>query len=148
MSFCHGGGLALPDQPGHFQSAEGIPDILQIIGNISRIDKTVFDGRLEGKLGFFDADVKEPVSFSNATDLGHIKPKGGGGTDFRPIFTYVRDNYRNEYPACIVIFTDGYAPYPNESDALGIPVLWLINNEDMTPPFGKVARILSEGKGS
>ena len=106
---------------------------------------TQFDGKLEGKLGFFDADVKEPVSFSNATDLGHIKPKGGGGTDFRPIFTYVRDNYRNKYPACIVIFTDGYAPYPNESDTLGIPVLWLINNEDMTPPFGKVARIRSWG---
>lgn len=102
-----------------------------------------FDGKLEGKLGFFDADVKEPMPFSNVTDLRHIKPKGGGGTDFCPIFTYVRDNYRNEFPACIVIFTDGFAPYPEESDTLGIPVLWLINNEDMTPPFGKVARILS-----
>lgn len=102
-----------------------------------------FDGKLEGKLGFFDADVKKPIPFSNVTDLRHIKPKGGGGTDFCPIFTYVRDNYRNEYPACIVIFTDGFAPYPDESDTLGIPVLWLINNEDITPPFGKVARMLS-----
>ena len=34
-----------------------------------------------------------------------------------------------------------YAPFPQEHLAKGIPVLWLINNDSVTPPWGKVARI-------
>lgn len=44
-------------------------------------------------------------------------------------------------PTCIVFLTDGYDVMPPESVAGGIPVLWLINNDDATPPWGKVARI-------
>lgn len=42
VSFCHGSGLALPDQLCYFQCTEGIPDIPQVSGNIIRIDKTVY----------------------------------------------------------------------------------------------------------
>ena len=44
-------------------------------------------------------------------------------------------------PVSIVIMTDGYAPMPEEKMANGIPVLWIITNEDITPPWGKVARV-------
>ena len=44
-------------------------------------------------------------------------------------------------PASIIVLTDGYAPFPKEEAAMGIPTLWLINNDDVTPPWGKVARI-------
>ena len=37
--------------------------------------------------------------------------------------------------------TDGYAPFPQEKLSMGIPVLWLLNNEEVDPPWGKVARI-------
>jgi hypothetical protein len=47
-----------------------------------------------------------------------------------------------EPPVSIVILTDGYAPIPDESRAGGIPVLWIINNDSVTPPWGKIARIL------
>ena len=42
-------------------------------------------------------------------------------------------------PLSIVILTDGYAPFPQESAARGIPVLWVIQNEPerIKPPFGK-----------
>ena len=43
--------------------------------------------------------------------------------------------------AGIIILTDGYAPFPDEKEAMGIPVLWLLNNKDVDPPWGKVARI-------
>lgn len=36
-------------------------------------------------------------------------------------------------PASIIILTDGYAPFPNQALAGDIPVLWLINNEDVNP---------------
>ena len=43
----------------------------------------------------------------------------------------------------IIIITDGYDMFPPEEEAMGIPVLCLINNNDesVKPPFGKVARI-------
>jgi hypothetical protein len=44
-------------------------------------------------------------------------------------------------PVSIIILTDGCAPYPDESAAKGIPVLWLLNNEKLTPPWGKITRI-------
>jgi predicted metal-dependent peptidase len=58
------------------------------------------------------------------------------------IFDYIRNNYKDELPACIVIFTDGNGPYPSQAEAMGIPVLWIINNQIAAPTFGKVARLL------
>lgn len=99
-----------------------------------------FDGNLKGWLGFFDAAIIKPIPFENVQELLSIRPAGGGGTDFQIIFEYVH-KHMEEPPACIIILTDGYAPFPQEHLAKGIPVLWLINNESVTPPWGKVARI-------
>ncbi len=98
-----------------------------------------FGGKLEGWLGFFDAAIIPPTPFSNEEELEIIKPFGGGGTSFHIIFDYVRKMEKK--PSSIIILTDGYAPFPKEALSEGIPVLWLINNEDVTPPWGKVARI-------
>lgn len=103
-----------------------------------------FDGKLEGELGFFDIEVTPPIPFVGADELKQILPYGGGGTDFGPVFSFVTEHYRNELPACIVIFTDGDGPYPNEEDIPDVPVLWIINNTYFTPPFGAVARFLSD----
>ncbi len=70
-----------------------------------------------------------------------IRPQGGGGTRFDIIFNYVREKMEDDLPVSIVILTDGYAPYPEEEDSLGIPVLWIITNEIITPPWGRIARI-------
>ncbi len=102
-----------------------------------------FDNKLTGKVGFFDVSVKEPMPFENVDDLLSIIPYGGGGTDFSVIFEYIKDNYENEMPACVVIFTDGDGPYPGEEDAMNLPVLWIINNLKYTPPFGIIIRMLN-----
>lgn len=47
----------------------------------------------------------------------------------------------DDLPVSIIILTDGFAPFPDESAAMNIPVLWLLNNEEVEPPWGKVARI-------
>lgn len=99
-----------------------------------------FDGRLRGWLGFFDAEVAEPVPFDSVEELKAIRPKGGGGTRFDIIFKYVREKMDN-LPASIVILTDGEASFPEERCAMGIPTLWLINNEMVDPPWGRVARV-------
>ena len=49
---------------------------------------------------------------------------------------------QNHLHASIIILTDGYVTdFPEEEASMGIPVLWLINNEDVTPLWGKVARL-------
>lgn len=133
---------------------DNVSDILFFIdtsGSISDNDMTTayseikgaidqYDGKLQGWLGFFDAAIIEPKPFSSFEEFNVIKPAGGGGTDFQIIFEYVNQHMKEKEPNCIIILTDGYAPFPKEELANDIPVLWLINNQDVTPPWGKVAR--------
>lgn len=133
---------------------DNVSDILFFIdtsGSISDNDMTTafseikgaidqYDGKLKGWLGFFDAAIIEPKPFSSFEEFIVIKPAGGGGTDFQIIFEYVDQHMKGKEPNCIIILTDGYAPFPKEELANDIPVLWLINNQDVTPPWGKVAR--------
>ncbi len=100
-----------------------------------------FSGKLEGWLGFFDAKVVDPLPFSSISELEVIRPYGGGGTRFDIIFEYVNEKMSKDPPACIVILTDGDCYFPDEKMANEIPVLWIINNNRVTPPWGKVARI-------
>ena len=104
-----------------------------------------FNGKLTGKLGFFDAVVVEPVPFEDEDEFKIIRPKGGGGTSFHVIFDYVKAKMMDDPPVSIIILTDGYAPYPDEADAMDIPVLWIINNKEAkAPSWGKVARLIDE----
>jgi len=98
-----------------------------------------FGGNLEGWLGFFDAAVVPPIPFTDENEFRIIRPKGGGGTDFGVIFDYIRREMAEQELASIIILTDGCAPFPEESAAMGIPVLWMINNNYVEPPWGKVA---------
>lgn len=106
---------------------------------ISAID--LFNGKLEGLLSFTEVFVTEPIPFCNVDELLDIKPVGGGGNDFGEIFRYMQKNMMDNLPTSIVIMTDGYDFYPPESEALGIPVFWLINNQEAEPPpWGRWAR--------
>ena len=100
-----------------------------------------FNGKLEGWLGFFDAEVAGVKPFVDEEEFRMIKAEGGGGTSFICIFKYIEDNMQDYDINAIIILTDGYAPYPKKERAKGIPVLWIINNEESNPPWGKIARI-------
>ena len=129
--------LFMIDTSGSMSDAQITECYSEIYGAIGQ-----FGGKLQGKLGFFDAVVVEPIPFENEDEFKIIRPKGGGGTSFDIIFDYVEKEMEEEPPVSIVILTDGYAPIPDESRAGGIPVLWIINNDSVTPPWGKIARIL------
>lgn len=96
-----------------------------------------FDGRLKGLIGFFDAKVYEPISFDSSIDLTKIIPKGGGGTSFHNVFRYVMQ--MENKPKYLIILTDGYASFPKEEEKGNIPLLWLLTNDEVKPPYGKVA---------
>ncbi len=100
-----------------------------------------YNGKLQGYIGFFDAEVAKVQEFDFDTDITKIVPLGGGGTDFTKIFKYVEENMSDNLPSSVVILTDGYCDFPKEKDTLGLPILWVINNKVINPPYGKVARI-------
>ena len=55
---------------------------------------------------------------------------------------YVKEKMMDDPPVSIVIITDGDAQFPGIEATVGIPVLWVIDNDRVTPPWEKVARIL------
>ena len=131
--------LFMIDTSGSMSDAEITAVYSEIKGAIDQ-----FDGKLKGWLGFFDAETVEPIPFESEEEFMVIRPSGGGGTDFDVIFKYVSEKMRDQPPASIIILTDGIAPYPDESAANNIPVLWLLVNDYIDPPWGKVARIKVE----
>lgn len=100
-----------------------------------------FNGKIEGHIGFFDEIVHDVVPFDQETNVLDIKPVGRGGTNFINVFKYIEDKMKDDLPVKIIILSDGYADFPDEEMAMGIPVLWIINNEEVTPPWGKVVRL-------
>jgi len=75
-------------------------------------------------------------------DTLEANPKGGGGTDFRPVFAWLdRENIK---PDALIYITDLCCDrYP---DAPDYPVLWATTTEPgshyaTTPPFGEVMRV-------
>lgn len=98
--------------------------------------------QLKGKLSFFDGNITEPEPFESEVELRKITPSGGGGTSFQIIFDYLREKIYPELPNAILIFTDGYARWPDEKDAMGVPVLWLISKSGKDDaPWGKVVKL-------
>lgn len=101
-----------------------------------------FHGKLQGWLGFFDALVSEPIEFVDEEEFAAIRPVGGGGTSFLCVFKYINEHMQDNLPVSIIILTDGYAKFPEEHVANGIPVLWLIVNSEVIPPWGRVAKLV------
>lgn len=123
-------------------------------GSISNADltkafseiKSVIDfsnGGLEGYIVCSDSDLYDVISFQDYTDIDFTKIKGGGGTDFNLVFNHFEEIVQKlgGEPDYIVILTDGYGNFPKEEEARGIPVLWIINNNIVTPPWGVLARM-------
>ncbi|MEE0955800.1 MAG: VWA-like domain-containing protein [Eubacterium sp.] len=93
---------------------------------------------LTGRLSWFDVKVTEPVAFEKLEDLNGVKPVGGGGTSYSCIFRHLKKMKKK--PSAILILTDGYAGFPPEEAASGIPVLWIMTT-DCKAPWGKTIRL-------
>jgi len=74
-------------------------------------------------------------------DAAQVKPKGGGGTDFRPVFKRIEE--MDEEVAYCIYATDGYCDsFPRT--APDYPVMWLLGDgstDSFNPPFGEVVRV-------
>lgn len=80
---------------------------------------------------YCDAMVHRTEEFG-PDDLIELKPIGGGGTDFRPAFTWVDEN--GVAPACMIYLSDLDGAFPERPPEF--PVLWVSTTKDEAP-FGE-----------
>ena len=83
-----------------------------------------------------DAAINQEREFAYGDSVRDFKLKGGGGTDFRPVFDRVKS--LPEHPEAVVYFTDGYGAFPD--NAPDYPVIW-VDYGGTDYPFGEVVRI-------
>jgi predicted metal-dependent peptidase len=86
----------------------------------------------------FDTRVHDCGEFGPGDDI-EFNLKGGGGTDFRPIFD--RIDQMDSPPRAVVILTDLLGPFPSE--APNYPVLW-VSTRKRVAPFGETAHMEAE----
>lgn len=65
-----------------------------------------------------------------------FQPKGGGGTDFRPVFDYVKDKKLN--PVALIYLTDMYGTFPDKAPSY--PTIWCATSNNKGP-FGKTLEL-------
>ena len=99
--------------------------------------------KVDGYLGYFDYKVSNLQRFEDEETMVSIEALGGGGTSFENIFKYL-DTHSEEFECekkKVIILTDGYADFPDEGSVNVDELMWVINNEEVEPPYGEVVRI-------
>jgi len=81
---------------------------------------------------YCDAKIQKKEVFTRTDMPLKMNPKGGGGTDFRPVFDHI-EKYE-EPPSCLIYFTDMYGQFPNQTPPY--PTMWLATEKNRKAPFG------------
>ena len=99
-----------------------------------------------------DNEVRREDVIGSETDLmrlaGQMQLAGGGGTDFRPAFSYVerlRREGRMKKPGGLLYFTDGKGTYPKQKPDYKTAFLFLEEyEEEAVPPWAMRLRLEPE----
>jgi predicted metal-dependent peptidase len=114
----------------------GTHELDQFAGEISAIAEQAQPESIH--VVYCDAAVQARQQFGPSEPI-QLEPKGGGGTDFRPVFEWVEENQIE--PVCLIYLTDLCChSYPAPPDS---PVLWVTDSR-RTAPFGETVRIWLE----
>lgn len=138
-------GLYLPSM-----RSSDLPEVVIAVdtsGSISRIELDQFAAELSAILEYCamtihllycDMQVAHSEIFQREDLPITLAPKGGGGTDFRPVFEWV--GQRGMSPQCLIYLSDLECNrFPEEPL---YPVLWVrIGGSGFQPPFGEVVEI-------
>jgi predicted metal-dependent peptidase len=111
----------------------GKRELEQFAGEISAISEEAQPEAIH--VVYCDAAVQCAQEF-RPSEAVQLEPKGGGGTDFCPVFEWVTE--KDLAPACLIYLTDLCCDsYP---EAPEYPVLWVTDSR-IKAPFGETVRI-------
>ncbi|KKN93670.1 hypothetical protein LCGC14_0195030 [marine sediment metagenome] len=107
----------------------GQKELMAFLTEINSILQSITNTRII--LVDIDARINEVRIIEPGEDFRNHKFKGGGGTNFIPLF---EEEFLHEHsPDVILYFTDGYGRFPD--NAPSIPTIWLMTT-DVEAPFG------------
>ena len=112
---------------------EFISEVYGIVEGFSQVDLTVIQ---------HDAKVQAVNNIRQRRDVEDIELKGGGGTDHRPVFDYIKENENQS--RVYVGFTDGWTTVPDKRELpSGLNVIWVVDNFEVDEerlPYGRILR--------
>ena len=111
-------------------SGSTVEDLPRFVSEVARLVRSF--GKFELSVIECDAAVGNVTVVSSGIkpyDWRKHRFSGGGGTDFTPVFDYIRN--RKLKPDVLVFFTDGDGDCP--ADSPGYTVLWLLTNYGEPP---------------
>jgi predicted metal-dependent peptidase len=127
---------------------EGVVLAVDTSGSIGQKELDVFFGEMRGILEdvrprtlyvmWCDARVHKVDEVEDGGDIDTLKPHGGGGTDFKPVFAKIEE--MGLKPDALVYLTDGYGGFPSAAPT-GYPVIWGDIAGGVKYPFGDVVKI-------
>lgn len=140
-----GQGLYLPSL-----HSEELPPIVIAVDTSGSIDSDIIN-QFSAEITAILEDYKTSCTVIYCdSKIGHIEtfasddlplklnPVGGGGTDFRNVFTFLE--LHDKLPSCLVYLTDLAGTFPNQEPAY--PVLWAkIGDYNIKAPFGEEVKI-------
>jgi len=80
-----------------------------------------------------DAEVYDPKKVT-MNELTSLVLKGGGGTDFRPVFKWVKKQFNDDVD-CLLFFTDLDGNFPEKPAPY--ETFWVTDSKRTKPPFGR-----------
>jgi predicted metal-dependent peptidase len=126
-------------------TCEGVDEIAIAVdcsGSVSARQLGIFEAEIRSILAgqmprqvhvlYFDAEVQKVDTYQTGETID-LTPVGGGGTDFRPCFEWLKE--RRIVPQTLVFLTDLCGSFPNEAPPY--PVIWA-STENRRTPFGHV----------
>jgi predicted metal-dependent peptidase len=132
------------------RSGYGCGDVIVAVdtsGSIGQKEIDIFFGEVRGiledvkpmkiHLVWCDAQVHRVDELDSGADLAGLKPVGGGGTDFRPVFDWAEQS--NVRADAIVYFTDMMGTFPDHAPQT--PVIWADIYGRIKAPFGETIAI-------
>jgi len=126
-------------------TSEGVGEIAIAVdcsGSVSSRQLGLFEAEIRSILAgqrpqlvhvlYFDAAVQKTETYQAGQPVS-LSPVGGGGTDFRPCFEWLREH--GVVPQTLVFLTDLCGRFPSEAPSF--PVIWA-STETRRAPFGEV----------
>lgn len=136
--------LIMPGKVGH--QIGGTVVVVDTSGSISNKELDAFMGELSGiledatpewcKVLWVDSVVAGFDDVSEASELVHLKPKGGGGTNMPAAFDWL--DKHGIQPETVVILSDLWTPFGTQPH--GYDVLW-VSTTERTAPYGRTIHL-------